>query len=204
MNATLLLSFAGLCLLLAITPGPDAFLVLRYSLGGVRPGVAAALGSAVGGLVWAAVVAAGLAALLEESASAYRVLKIIGGLYLLYLGVRALLANRKKDAEPVAPVAASIRSAAVAGLLSTVFNPKVGLFYLAVVPQFLTEVTFGSTMTLGAVECVVAGVVLVTLALAAARAVELLRRPKVTQWLDRISSGILAALGIGTVASGAA
>ena len=155
-------------------------------------------------MVWAAVVAAGLAALLEESASAYRVLKIIGGLYLLYLGVRALLANRKKDAEPVAPVAASIRSAAVAGLLSTVFNPKVGLFYLAVVPQFLTEVTFGSTMTLGAVECVVAGVVLVTLALAAARAVELLRRPKVTQWLDRISSGILAALGIGTVASGAA
>ncbi|KAA0024419.1 LysE family translocator [Antrihabitans cavernicola] len=203
MNLTLLLSFAGLCLLLAITPGPDSFLVLRYSIGGVRPGIAAAIGSSVGGLVWAVVVAAGLAALLEQSASAYRTIKLIGGVYLLYLGVRALLAHRKKAKEsaPVVPVAASIRSAALAGMLSTMFNPKVGLFYLAVVPQFLTEVTFGSTMTLGAIECVVAGAFLIVLAFAASRAVEILRRPKVTQRLDRISAGVLAALGIGTVAS---
>lgn len=80
---TLLCSFAALCLLLSLTPGPDIFLVLRYSMGGVRPGLAAAIGSALGGIVWAVVVAAGLATLLEQSATAYRALKVIGGIYLV-------------------------------------------------------------------------------------------------------------------------
>jgi len=94
MTAATLLSFAGVCLLLALMPGPDSFLVLRYSIGGTRPGVAAAIGVAIGSLFWAVVVALGVAALLEQSASAYRVVKIAGGLYLLYLGVRALLRRR--------------------------------------------------------------------------------------------------------------
>jgi threonine/homoserine/homoserine lactone efflux protein len=200
---TLLLSFIGLCLLLAVTPGPDSFLVLRYSVAGVRPGVAAAIGSALGGIIWAVVVAAGLAALLEQSATAYRALKLVGGIYLVYLGVRALLEHRKqtKATEAVEPVVASTRSAFVAGVLSCMFNPKVGLFYLAVLPQFLTEVTFVNTLSLGAIECLIAGLVMVALAFAASRAVAMLQKPKVTAWLGRISAGILAALGVGTIAS---
>lgn len=202
MTWPLLLSFIGLCILLALTPGPDSFLVLRYSLGGVRPGIAAAVGSALGGIVWAVVVAAGLAALLEQSATAYRVLKVIGGLYLIYLGVRALLEHRRAQAAPeVEPVAASVRSAFGAGLVSCLSNPKVGLFYLAVVPQFLSEVTFAGTLLLGAIESSVAAVEMALLAVATARAVEYLRRPKVTQWIGRTSAGALAAFGIGTVAS---
>ncbi|MEC3955524.1 LysE family translocator [Nocardia sp. CDC153] len=211
MSFPLLLSFVGLCVLLALTPGPDTFLVLRFSMNGSRPGVAAAVGSAFGGIVWATVVAAGVAALLEQSATAYRTLKVIGGIYLVYLGIRALLEHRRgreQEAEPVDVAVAegkpiSIRSAFAAGLLSCIFNPKVGLFYLAVLPQFLTHVTFVNTLTLGAIESTVAAIEMIVLAVAAARAVSLLKRPKIRARLEQASAAILAALGIGTAASAA-
>ncbi|APA94439.1 LysE family translocator [Nocardia seriolae] len=212
MSFALLLSFVGLCVLLALTPGPDTFLVLRFSMAGSRPGIAAAVGSAFGGIVWATVVAAGVAALLEQSATAYRTLKVIGGIYLVYLGIRALLAHRRGQGEDSGetevqvaqgkPV--SIRSAFAAGLLSCVFNPKVGLFYLAVLPQFLVQVTFLNTLTLGAIESTVAAIEMIVLAVAAARAVALLKRPKIRARLEQASAAILAALGIGTAASAAA
>ncbi|MEU8897648.1 LysE family translocator [Nocardia sp. NPDC048505] len=213
MTISLLLSFVGLCILLSLTPGPDTFLVLRYSLADARPGIAAALGSALGGIVWALVVAAGVAALLEQSATAYRALKVIGGMYLLYLGIRALIDLRKQrreaaaaDAEPTAaqgrPAApASVRSAFAAGVISCLFNPKVGLFYLAVLPQFLSEVTFVNTLALGAIESAIAAVEMVLVALLASRAVAMLRRPAVRERLEQVSAGVLAALGIGTAAS---
>lgn len=205
MTLSLLLSFAGVCFLLAILPGPDSFLVLRYSIGGLKPGIAAAMGVAIGGLFWAVLVAVGLAAIVEQSATAYRVVKVLGGLYLLYLGVKAFRARRKNKVagEPLVPVAASAWSAFGAGVLSCALNPKVGLFYLAVVPQFLTVVTFAGAMTLGLVEVVVAALVMGVFSVVASRAVALLRRPAVTDWIDRISAGILVALGIGTVASSA-
>ncbi|MFE2956865.1 LysE family translocator [Nocardia tengchongensis] len=210
MSFPLLLSFAGLCVLLALTPGPDTFLVLRFSMAGPRPGIAAAVGSAFGGIVWATVVAAGVAALLEQSATAYRTLKVIGGIYLLYLGIRALLEHRRvrnEAAEAEIAVSqgkpASMGSAFAAGLLSCVFNPKVGLFYLAVLPQFLTHVTFANTLTLGAIESTIAAIEMIVLAVAAARAVTLLRRPRIRARLEQASAAILAALGIGTAASAA-
>ncbi|MFI8569875.1 LysE family translocator [Rhodococcus sp. NPDC078407] len=205
MTLSLLLSFAGVCFLLAILPGPDSFLVLRYSIGGLKPGVGAAMGVAIGGLFWAVLVAVGLAAIVEQSATAYRVVKVLGGLYLLYLGVKAFRARRKNKVagEPLVPVAASAWSAFGAGVLSCALNPKVGLFYLAVVPQFLTVVTLTGAMTLGLVEVVVAALVMGVFSVVASRAVALLRKPAVTDWLDRISAGFLVALGIGTVASSA-
>ncbi|MEC3913788.1 LysE family translocator [Nocardia sp. CDC160] len=211
MSFPLLLSFVGLCVLLALTPGPDTFLVLRFSMNGSRPGVAAAMGSAFGGIVWATVVAAGVAALLEQSATAYRTLKVIGGIYLVYLGIRALLEHRRgreQDTEAADVAVAegkpvSVRSAFAAGLLSCTFNPKVGLFYLAVLPQFLTHVTFVNTLTLGAIESTVAAIEMIVLAVAAARAVALLKRPRIRARLEQVSAAILAALGIGTAASAA-
>lgn len=208
---SLLLSFIGLCILLSITPGPDSFLVLRFSIVDARPGIAAAIGSALGGIVWAVVVAAGVAALLEQSATAYRTLKVIGGIYLVYLGIRALIDHRKQrragtaaaSGQSAAEAPASIRSAFAAGLVSCMFNPKVGLFYLAVLPQFLTDVTFLNTLALGAIECSIAAVEMILLAMLASRAVAMLRRPQVRDRLEQISAAILAALGIGTAASAA-
>ncbi|QIS08343.1 LysE family translocator [Nocardia arthritidis] len=218
MTVSLLAGFIGVCILLSIVPGPDSFLVLRFSIVSARPGIAAALGSALGGMLWAVVVAAGVATLLEESATAYRALKVIGGIYLLYLGIRALLAQRRQRSYRQAEFASdtsesdtngtarpsrppTVRGAFVAGVLSCMLNPKVGLFYLAVLPQFLTEVTFGNTLALGAIECSVAATEQVLLALAAATAVALLRRPSVRDRLEQIAAGVLAVLGIGTAAS---
>ncbi|MFI6043174.1 LysE family translocator [Nocardia sp. NPDC051321] len=215
MSLSLLISFVGLCVLLALTPGPDSFLVLRFSLVDARPGVAAAIGSSLGGLLWAVVVAAGVATLLEQSATAYRALKLIGGIYLVYLGIRALLEQRRQriagresdGADGLARAGggsrASVRSAFTAGVVSCLFNPKVGLFYLAVLPQFLTEVTFANTLALGAVESSIAAVAMVLLALAASRAVALLRRPRIRDRLELAGAAILAALGVGTAASAA-
>ncbi|MFR9749885.1 LysE family translocator [Nocardia sp. 004] len=211
MSIPILLGFTGLCLLLAITPGPDTFLVLRYGLGGARLGIAAAIGSGIGSLWWAAMVALGLAALLQNSASAFLLVKVAGGLYLLYLGIAGFLRRGRGNADSADSGAGvtgaaglpSIRSALWSGLFSCALNPKVGLFFLAVVPQFLPAhaIGIGPTMVLGAIDGVVAVFWLTLVAVGSATAVGWLRRPKVSRRLEEISSGILVALGIGTLAS---
>ncbi|MFF2028683.1 LysE family translocator [Arthrobacter sp. NPDC058192] len=209
MTAVTLLAFAGLCLLLSITPGPDTFLVLRISLQSAAAGLAAALGSAIAALVWAALVGVGLAAILEDSAEVFRWLKIAGGLYLLYLGISSLIRARRTKvpaAEGQAPRRSYSRKAGFgAGALSTLLNPKVGLFYLAVVPQFIPHGgnTLDTAMVLGAIESVIGFLYLAAVSVVAAKAMAWLKRPRVSSWLERGSSGIIAALGLGVLASSA-
>jgi threonine/homoserine/homoserine lactone efflux protein len=211
-TAAAYLAFCGLCVLLAITPGPDTFLTLRYSLLRVRTGLASAAGSSLGSLIWAALVGVGLAALLEQSADAYRVVKILGGAYLVYLGIRAFWQSRRRRAEPDAgpePQHEGRRprrgafGAFGAGLFSCCLNPKVGLFFLAVVPQFLPAHgdRFALTMVLGATDAVISMIYLTAVSIVAARATAWLKRPRVTRMLERISGAILGALGIGTIAT---
>jgi threonine/homoserine/homoserine lactone efflux protein len=218
MTAVTLLAFAGLCLLLSVTPGPDTFLVLRISLQSAGAGIAAALGSAVASLVWAALVGVGLAAVLEDSAEVFRWLKIAGGLYLLYLGISSLIRARRAGA-PSATAGHSTgqpnrqsnarrysrRAGFGAGAFSTLLNPKVGLFYLAVVPQFIPHggATLDTAMVLGAIESTIGLLYLVAVSIAAAKAMAWLQRPRVSSWLERGSSGIIAALGLGVLASSA-
>ncbi|KAA1424582.1 LysE family translocator [Mumia zhuanghuii] len=203
MDLSLLLGFAGLCVLLALTPGPDTFLVLRFSLGGTRAGLAAATGSATGSLLWALAVAAGLATLLEQSAEAYRVVKIAGGLYLLWLGVRALIRRGRGVGDVDGAYGVRPAAAMRAGLLSNVLNPKVGLFFVAIVPQFLPghDVTLGATLLLGAIFAAIGFVYFALIAVAAGKAIGWLRRPRVEQAIDRGSAGIIATLGVTTLVS---
>lgn len=105
------LAFCGLCLLLALTPGPDTFLVLRFSMRRASTGIAASIGSGVGSIFWAVLVGIGLAALLEQSAEAYRVLKILGGLYLVYLGIQAFRHSRSAATAPDTEAASVITRA---------------------------------------------------------------------------------------------
>nr|WP_276612344.1 LysE family translocator [Kineococcus vitellinus] len=189
-----------------MTPGPNTFLVLRHSLHAARSGALAAVGSATGAVVWAGAVALGLAALLQQSADAYRVLKVLGGLYLVVLGVRAFTASRRTRGpqEQGGPAQRAVRARAAfgAGLLSCLLNPKVGLFFLAVVPQFAPAGSgVGATLLLGLVEAGVALCYLLVLTTVAARAVTWLRRPHVTRALERTSAVVLTAFGVGTVAS---
>ncbi|MBU8868641.1 LysE family translocator [Paenarthrobacter aromaticivorans] len=214
MTLASLAAFAGLCLVLSVTPGPDTFLVLRIALNRPSAGIAAAAGSAGAAIVWAALVGIGLAALLEQSAELFRWLKIAGGLYLLYLGVSSFIKSRKAakaakesvgGAGAEAPLPYSRLAALGAGALSTLLNPKVGLFYLAVVPQFIPHGgdTMGTSLILGIVVAVIAFAYLSMIAVVAFRAMRWLKRPKVSTAVERVSSGIIAGLGVGVVASGA-
>ncbi|WP_420121416.1 LysE family translocator [Nakamurella sp.] len=219
MTTAALLGFAGLCLLLALAPGPDVLLVIRHSTRRRRGGLAVAAGSAAGSIAWAALVAVGLAALLEQSAEAFRLVRIAGGCYLLYLGLRSLWAARRRPAavadpsevdpagpDPSAPGGRALAGPFLAGFGSCLLNPKVGLFFLAVVPQFLPA--GGSVVTaalvLGAIDALVALLYLAAVAAATARLVGLVRRPAVQRRIEVGSGGLLALLGAGTVVEAAA
>ena len=129
-------------LVLNLTPGADTLLVVsRTAAGGWRQGAAAALGIQLGCLVHAVAAALGVAALLAASPLAFRVLTWAGAAYLVWLGLQMLRAAFKPalpGAVREAPAAASsLRGAFAQGVLTNVLNPKVGLFFLAFVPQFI-------------------------------------------------------------------
>ena len=129
-------------LLLNITPGPDiAYIVGRSVQMGTRGGVAAALGVGVGALVHTAAAAVGISAILMTSALAFNVLKWAGAAYLVYIGVQMLLAREKGEAviATAAPRGThQLRTAFLQGMLTNILNPKVALFFLAFLPQFIS------------------------------------------------------------------
>src|SRR5437899_2951578 len=133
--------FIAAGLLLNLTPGPDmAYIVARSAAGGMRDGAAATFGITAGCVVHTIAAAAGLSALLATSASAFEIVKWCGAAYLLYAGVRLLAGSIKAAHAPNA-----VRSIAAArpwkifreAFVINVFNPKVALFFLAFLPQFI-------------------------------------------------------------------
>ena len=135
------LSFLAVAAVAMVIPGPDTFVVLRTSLAdGPRAGTWAAAGSATGNLVWGSTSALGVAALLAASATAFSVLKLAGAVYLAVLGMQALLAAARGEPLASATAGRAARSPALAfrrGLVSDLLNVKAGLFWTALVPQFL-------------------------------------------------------------------
>ncbi|MCU7723204.1 LysE family translocator [Actinoplanes sp. KI2] len=136
------LSFALLGALLTITPGLDTALVLRSAVSmGRGPAFATALGVGTGALIWGASAAVGVSALLTASEVAYTALRVAGAAYMIYLGVRMVrgaIKTRIAYAEE-APGAAvpTVWNTVGRGLCTSLLNPKVGAFYLAVLPQFV-------------------------------------------------------------------
>jgi threonine/homoserine/homoserine lactone efflux protein len=129
-------------LLLNITPGPDTlYIVGRSSTQGWRAGAVAALGIGTGTLVHICAAALGLSAILAASAAAFTAVKIIGALYLLYVGIGLIRSAGRIFAPTVAPDsrAASLRVIFRQGFFTNVLNPKVALFFLAFLPQFVAS-----------------------------------------------------------------
>ena len=148
-----LLLFITAGLVLNLTPGPDVMYIVAHAVrGGARAGVAAALGIAAGCLVHVAAAALGVSALLATSATAFALLKWAGAFYLVWVGVQMLRAALRPDAtdniaagaipaSAGAGLHAQVPRAAVwrRGFLTNVLNPKVALFFLAFVPQFIAR-----------------------------------------------------------------
>jgi threonine/homoserine/homoserine lactone efflux protein len=138
-----LLLFIAAGWLLNLTPGPDVLYIVTASLrSGVRAGFIAALGITAGCFVHVFAAALGLSALMAASATAFAVLKYVGAAYLLWIGVKILLAKGPKDEPDLMAQSAVVdtrsRSQVFWGaFLTNVLNPKVALFFLAFVPQFI-------------------------------------------------------------------
>jgi threonine/homoserine/homoserine lactone efflux protein len=136
------LSFLAVAALAMLVPGPDTFVVLRTALAdGRRAGTWAAAGSAAGNLVWGGASVLGVSALLAASGSAFAVLKLAGAAYLVVLGVQALVAAARGEllaADGPRERSLSPRAAFRRGLVSDLLNVKVGLFWTALVPQFVS------------------------------------------------------------------
>jgi len=127
-------------LLLNLTPGPDmAYIGARAAAGGFRDGVAATLGITAGCIVHTLAAALGLSALIAASAAAFTLVKWCGAAYLAYVGIRLLLASARPPTATAAGIVAPKRPAAILreAFLINVFNPKVALFFLAFLPQFI-------------------------------------------------------------------
>jgi threonine/homoserine/homoserine lactone efflux protein len=125
-------------LLLNITPGQDTlYIVGRSSTQGLKAGVVAALGIGAGTLVHITAAALGVSAIISASASAFTVLKLAGAAYLVYVGLSLLLPRPREPEAAPSPSGAALRTVFLQGFWTNVLNPKVALFFLAFLPQFV-------------------------------------------------------------------
>lgn len=191
-------------MLLVMTPGVDTVLVLNKSIAQHRSaGVFAALGVSMGIFVHVFFAAVGLSLLIAQSATAFLVLKYLGAAYLIYLGLQKFrihqtmaLGTQKADENKAQPNRAHF----VAGFVTNVLNPKVALFFLAFLPQFIAPTAVGELMPyviLGAIYVCLTIVWLTSLAcFSAIFATGLQNNSTFNRWIDRISGSVFILMGI--------
>jgi threonine/homoserine/homoserine lactone efflux protein len=189
-------------LLLNIMPGPDSLLIMTRSANqGWRAGVAATAGIGAGVLVHVFAAALGLSAILTTSATAFMVVKYIGAAYILYMAIGLLRAKRREEAvNMVAVPALPYPKIFAQGFLTNVLNPKVAIFFLAFVPQFIDAAAPGKALAFIILGCIFNfnGMLWCTaLALFTAFASARLKvNPDVSLWLNRVTGGLFIWLGI--------
>lgn len=201
-----LLAFTVAAALMTITPGLDTALVLRTAAveGGVRAMLAGA-GISTGVLLWGFLTAVGLGALLAVSETAFLLLRIAGAVYLLWLGFLMLRAAFSGGGSALAALAEPADRAATSpgrwflrGLFTNLLNPKVGVFYVSFLPQFLppgvNPVAF--SVLLAAIHGVLGLVWFAALVLATRPLARFLARPSVRRGLDGITGTVLIGFGL--------
>jgi RhtB (resistance to homoserine/threonine) family protein len=195
-------------LLLNMAPGPDSLLIMtRSATQGWRAGSAAALGIGSGTLVHTCAAALGLSALLATSATAFTAVKWLGAIYLLYVGVGLLRSQKKepeetgaRQAQPLSGQSLPYRKIFLQGLLTNILNPKVAVFFLAFVPQFIAPDAPNKALAfalLGGIF-VVSGLLWcnflsVSTALASNR---IKINATLSSWLNRLIGGLFISFGI--------
>ena len=188
-------------LALILTPGQDMIYVVTRSLAQGRfAGVCSALGVIAGILVHTALAALGVGAILHASESLFFALKLVGAVYLVYLGVRLILARALADAIEGRGPELSPWALVRQGVLSNVTNPKIVLFFFAFLPQFVDPASAHPTrdlVFLGVLYAALGLPVKVGVGLAAGTLSErVLRRPGAIRWMNRASGAVLVGLGL--------
>ena len=193
-----LAGFVAVAVLVVITPGPDMTLVARNTFAGGRTaGLATSAGTCSGLLVHATAAAFGLSAVLLASSQAFTVVKIAGAAYLVFLGIRTIVTSGRDAASARGPKPADPLTAYRQGLLTNVLNPKIAVFFLSLLPQFVDPGPgFAARLLLLSGLFIVMGLVWLTaytLMLHAVRATA--RRPRVRKTIETVTGVVLVALG---------
>jgi threonine/homoserine/homoserine lactone efflux protein len=191
-------SFAAVVALLTLTPGLDTALILRTSLlAGRRPAWGVTLGIQLGTLAWGVLTAAGLSALLAASQPAYDVLRWAGAAYLVWMGLRMLLTKDGPEGLPEQE-AVGFGKGFTRGLVTNLLNPKVGAFYVAMLPQFIPAGAPHAVMGLLLAGVHVAEGLVWSVALIgfASLMSGFLRTPAVRRFLDRLTGVVIIGFGV--------
>ena len=202
MGAHVLL-FIGVAAIVIVVPGPDTAVVTKNVLvHGRRVAFGTSLGVSAGLSVWTLAAALGVASVVRASYVAFTVLKLIGALYLVWLGLQALRAARHAGSETHHSTAGkpgmSVLGGFRQGLLSDLANPKIGIFFTSLLPQFVDpgHPVLLPFVALGAVFVLMTVLWLSVYCVVAARAARTLQRPRVKAALDRVTGVVLIGLGL--------
>jgi RhtB (resistance to homoserine/threonine) family protein len=193
--------FLAAGILLNLTPGPDTVYILGRSIAqGREAGIASALGISAGSIFHTCAAALGLSAILATSALAFGAIKLLGGAYLIFLGIKMVLDRRKHLSLPAHFRRRTTRVAFRQGVLTNILNPKVALFFLAFLPQFIDPASNSKVLaflilgftfvTTGTIWC------LVLAWFASAFSDRLRTNETVAQWLNRTSGALFVFLGV--------
>ena len=197
-----ILGFALVAGLLTIIPGIDTALILRAAVSqGSKSAFATVIGISLGVLVWGVAAAIGLSALLTASKLAYDILRTAGAIYLIWMGLNFIWKTKKSRSSETATeieLSASIVSAFKRGLITNLLNPKVGVFYMAVLPQFIPEgysaLLAGFLLSL---VHVIEGIIWYSALIWGTKILRTwLQRASVRIWMDRITGTVLIGFGL--------
>lgn len=193
--------FLGLSWILIITPGPDLIYVLTKGIStGRKAGIISAIGVTLGILVHTIFAALGLSIILKTSAFAFTSVKLIGAGYLIYLGLKSLLSKSEFKISKEKKI--SGKKIFTQGLISNTLNPKVALFFMAFLPQFIKT---NGTDNISSIPFIILGLVfafctlifLVTLGYFSGSIGQyMMAKDSISKWIKNISGSILILLGV--------
>jgi threonine/homoserine/homoserine lactone efflux protein len=198
-------SFVAVASLIVIVPGADMALVARNTLvGGRSAGLRTAIGTLLGLVVHAGAALVGLSVVIAASATAFTVVKVVGASYLVWLGLQTLWGTRKRSRVPPADPASAkslprmAQAPLVQGMLTNVLNPKMAVFFLSFLPQFVdpSRAATPQILVLAGTFIVMGAIWLSAYVVAVDQLSGVLTRPLVKRWLDRFIGTTLVALGV--------
>lgn len=198
---TRMLAFVGVATIITITPGPDLALVTRVVVAqGRAAGWRTSLGVVSGHLLWGIGSALGIAALISASTVLYTLLRLVGGAYLVWLGLHALMSRVPPQSAPTVPQTTSAPEALGPyrqGLVNDLLNPKIGAFYTTLLPQFAApgQPVVLSSLELAATMALIVAIWLIIYVAVLAK-VEGFYRPTVQRALEQIIGVVLIGLGV--------
>ncbi len=189
-------------ILLNLTPGADTMYILSRSIAeGKKVGILSALGISTGSLIHCICAALGLSIILAKSALAFEIVKYLGAAYLIFLGIKSIVSSKKSGIQLTTENGRSnYKKVYVSGILTNVLNPKVALFFLAFLPQFIVPNYANSStpfLILGLTFLATGTVWCMLLAVFASKfAARLQENVTIKQWLDRMAGSVFIILGI--------